>query len=131
MKIAVETGWKGVEKGDDPFGACIVKEGKVVVAAHNTIKSTMDSTAHAEMNAIRKACEILNTVDLEGCKMYATFKPCSMCIEAIKRAGIKQVIYGADPMYVIYPVKFGEVDLIGGILLEECLELTAEKYPLK
>lgn len=129
MRLALEEGWNGFISGDEPFGACIVKDDVAVSVAHNTINSSLDVTGHAEINAIRLACSVLETVDLSGCEIYATFKPCSMCLEACKRAGIVVVYFGASPGDVVYPVDHSDVNLIGSVLLEACLELTSKKYP--
>ena len=79
-----------------PFGACIVKDGKVVAVASNSVLIDNDPTAHAEINAIREACRRLKTYDLSGCELYATGYPCPMCLSAIMWANIKTVYYGTD-----------------------------------
>ena len=77
-----------------PFGAVIVKDNKIISKAHNTVLKDNDPTAHAEINAIRKACKLLNTNDLEGCTIYTTCYPCPMCMSAIIWANIKTIYYG-------------------------------------
>ena len=128
MQKAIEKGWLGVEKGQEPFGSCIVKDSEIISLSHNTVRSSMDVTAHAEMNAIREACNKLCTTDLSGYEIYATFKPCSMCMEAIKRAGITMVYYGAGPEDVEYLVSETSLLVYGGVLRDQCLELTSKKY---
>ncbi len=76
-----------------PFGAVIVKNGKIISKAHNTVIKSKDATAHAEINAIRKASEILGTHDLSGCILYTSAEPCPMCLSAIIWANIKKVYY--------------------------------------
>ena len=76
-----------------PFGACIVKDGRVVAAARNTVLAN-DATCHAEVNAIRKASKRLGTFDLSGCEIYSTTEPCPMCFAAIHWARIGTVRYG-------------------------------------
>ena len=76
-----------------PFGAVIVKNGKIISKAHNTVIKSKDATAHAEINAIRKASEILGTHDLSGCILYTSAEPCPMCLSAIIWANIKEVYY--------------------------------------
>lgn len=71
------------KKYGGPFGAAVVKNGKVIAICSNTVLKDHDPTAHAEVNAIRKACQILNTHDLTGCELYATGAPCPMCLSAI------------------------------------------------
>lgn len=78
-----------------PFGAVIVdKNGDLVALSSNSVISDKDPTAHAEINAIRRACRVLNTYDLSGCTLYATGYPCPMCMSAIIWANIKKVYYG-------------------------------------
>lgn len=80
-----------------PFGAVIVdKDDNIVAIASNTVLGDCDPTAHAEVNAIRKAGKKLNTHDLSGCKLYATGYPCPMCLSAIIWSNIKEVYYGTD-----------------------------------
>ena len=67
-----------------PFGAVIVKDGKVVAEASNTVTVDNDPTAHAEVNAIRKACAALGTFDLSGCELYTSCEPCPMCLAACR-----------------------------------------------
>ena len=76
-----------------PFGAAIVKDGKIIASAHNTVVESKDATAHAEVNAIRKASKVLNTHDLSGCTLYTSAEPCPMCLSAIIWANIKEVYY--------------------------------------
>ncbi|MCX6695628.1 MAG: nucleoside deaminase [Candidatus Altiarchaeota archaeon] len=94
MLLALEEALKSVRKCQTPFGACIVKDGKVVSAAHNTVWSDTDSTAHAEVNAIRRACKKLKTIDLSDCTIYSSCEPCPMCFSAIHWACINKIIYG-------------------------------------
>ena len=76
-----------------PFGAVIVKNEEIISSAHNTVIESHDATAHAEVNAIRKACEKLKTHDLTGCTLYTSAEPCPMCLSAIIWANIKIVYY--------------------------------------
>lgn len=80
-----------------PFGAVIVKDGKVICVTSNSVLRDNDPTAHAEINAIREACKILNTYDLSGCELYATGYPCPMCMSAIIWANIKKVYVSGMP----------------------------------
>lgn len=79
-----------------PFGALILKEGKVVGVGVNKVIGKHDPTAHAEIEAIRDACINLQTHDLTGCEIYATGYPCPMCMSAIIWANIKKVYYSAN-----------------------------------
>ena len=84
MKAAIETMRKAgvVEKTGGPFGAVIVKYGKVIAAAGNTVIRDNDPSAHAEVNAIRQACRAIKNWDLSGCVMYSSCECCPMCYSA-------------------------------------------------
>lgn len=77
-----------------PFGACIVKEGIIIGKGSNQVLKNNDPTAHAEIMAIRDACNKLNSFDLKDCELYTTCFPCPMCLAAIIWANIKTVYYG-------------------------------------
>ena len=104
MKRAVAAARRGIRAGQTPFGACIVKDGKVITAAHNTVWKTTDITAHAEVCAIRRACKRLHTIDLSGCGIYSTCEPCPMCFSAIHWAKIEKIVFGA---YIADAASFG------------------------
>ncbi len=95
MEMAVGKAREGVEGGQSPFGAVVVKDGKVVASAHNTVWRDCDPTAHAEVNAIRQASRALGSIDLSGTVMYTTCEPCPMCLTAIHWAKIDRVVFGA------------------------------------
>ena len=82
-----------LNKEGGPFGAVIVKNGKIVGVGNNKVLLKNDPTAHAEVTAIRDACKNLNTYDLTGCVIYSTSEPCPMCLSAIIWANIKEVYY--------------------------------------
>lgn len=98
MELAIEEARKTMNMDiGGPFGAVVTdKFDNVIAVASNTVLGTNDPTAHAEVNAIRKASEVLGTYDLSGCKIYATGYPCPMCLSAIIWANIKEVYYGTD-----------------------------------
>lgn len=99
MQLGIKEAFKTLSKNiGGPFGAVIVDEkGEVVAVSSNTVLRDNDPTAHAEVNAIRKAGQKLNTYDLSGCTLYATGFPCPMCLSAIIWANIKKVYYGCTP----------------------------------
>jgi tRNA(Arg) A34 adenosine deaminase TadA len=76
-----------------PFGAVIVKDGRIVAEGANLVTSSNDPTAHAEVVAIRKACHELETFHLSGCEIYASCEPCPMCLAAIYWAHIDRIHY--------------------------------------
>ena len=77
-----------------PFGAVVVKNGVIVGTGNNHVLANNDPTAHAEVMAIRNACENLNTYDLTDCELYTSCYPCPQCLSAIIWANIKKVYYG-------------------------------------
>lgn len=96
MQLAIEESRANITnnyKNGGPFGAVIVKNGKIITSAHNTVIENNDATAHAEINVIRQASKILNTNDLSGCTLYTSTEPCPMCLSAIIWANIKDVYY--------------------------------------
>jgi len=97
MDLALKEAIEGITKKEGgPFGAIIVKDNKIVASAHNMVLLTNDPTAHAEISAIRKACQELNTYDLSDCTIYTTSEPCPMCASAIIWSGIKNVYFSTD-----------------------------------
>lgn len=95
MKIAKELSEDNLETNvGGPFGACIVKDGKIIGKGSNHVLSNNDPTAHAEVMAIRDACKNINSYDLSGCKLYTSCYPCPMCLSATIWANIKKVYYG-------------------------------------
>ena len=94
MKEAIKEAYKAYEKGETPIGAVIVKDGKIVARAHNLTETLNDSTAHAEILAIRQASEILGGWRLINCDLYVTMEPCIMCSGAIVQSRIKKLIIG-------------------------------------
>ncbi len=96
MKMAIEKAREGIQMGQSPFGACLVRNGKEVISiAHNEVWQKTDSTAHAEIQAIRYACQKLQTIDLSSCVLYSTCEPCPMCFSAIHWAKIDMIYFGA------------------------------------
>ncbi len=82
-----------IGKGGRPFGAVLVRDGRVIATAVNEIHATNDPTSHAEMNAIRAASHALGTPDLTGSAMYASGHPCPMCMAAMRMSGVARVFY--------------------------------------
>ncbi len=94
MQLALDEAKKGMQSGKGgPFGAVVVKDGTVISTASNEVLLTNDPTAHAEIVAIRRACQTLHSFDLTGCTIYATGEPCPMCLSAIVWANIKTVYF--------------------------------------
>jgi guanine deaminase len=97
MRIAIELSEYNVKQGQGgPFGAVIVKDGMIISRSGNRVVPTNDPTAHAEISAIRMACQELETFNLEGCVIYTSCEPCPMCLSAIYWAHIDQIYYAND-----------------------------------
>ena len=95
MKIAKELSDDNLKTNvGGPFGACIVKNGKIIGKGSNHVLSNNDPTAHEGIMAIRHACKNINTYDLSDCELYTYCFPCPMCLSAIIWANIKKVYYG-------------------------------------
>ncbi len=94
MNLAIKLSLKGSASGKGgPFGAVVVKSGKIIAQDHNRVISINDPTAHAEMVVIRKACKKLKTFNLSGCELYTSCEPCPMCLGAIYWSRLKMVYF--------------------------------------
>lgn len=123
---------------DVPVGCVIVKDGKVIAAAHNRREVDKDPVGHAEILAIREAARVLDSWRLDGCALFTTLEPCPMCAEAIIQTRIAALYYGAYDLKSgacgsafnlfkkgrIYPVP----DVIGGIEEEECQRILTRYF---
>ncbi len=96
MKKAVDLAVENVNNGGGPFGAVIVRDGKIIATGVNRVTPNNDPTAHAEVSAIRAACEKLGTFQLDGCEIYSSCEPCPMCLGAIYWAHIERLYYGCN-----------------------------------
>jgi len=133
MQRAIEQARLAANRGEVPIGAIIVRNNQVIAAAGNRTIELSDPTAHAEMLAIRSACEILKTERLTDCDLYVTLEPCPMCATAISFARIRRLYFGAyDPKgggVENGPRIFGQStchhrpEVMGGMAESECGEL--------
>ena len=135
MEIALTEAKIALEKGEIPVGAVIVKDNIVIAKAHNTREENQNALEHAEVNAIKKACEYLNNWRLENCDMYVTMEPCPMCCGAILQSRIKNVYFGAYSRdngcmgtVVNLPklLKNSSLTVYGGIMEDECTALLTD-----
>ena len=94
MRQAIELSEENVRSGGGPFGAVIVRDGRVIATGTNGVTRLNDPTAHAEVTAIRNAARALGTFDLSGCEIYTSCEPCPMCLAACMWANIDVVYYG-------------------------------------
>ncbi len=138
MKIALLEAHKAIEEGEMPVGAVVVKDGEVIAIGHNVRNELHDPTLHAEIVAIRKACELLKDWRLTDCDLYVTLEPCVMCSGAIINSRMRSVYFGAyDPEY---GAAGGRIDLFsksyfgsttnvyGGIMEEECSSMLKDFF---
>lgn len=94
MQEAIQLSIDNVASGKGgPFGAVVVKDGKIIARGANSVTSLNDPTAHAEVIAIREACKVLNTFQLNGCEIYTSCEPCPMCLGAIYWARPDKLFY--------------------------------------
>ena len=126
------------QRGDAPVGSLIVHDGQVIAEAGERVDSAVDIAGHAEVEAVRRACQTLGTLDLPGCEIYTTAEPCFMCSYAIRQTGISRVVIGTNVPAVggvtsRYPILTAP-DIPGwpappaiteGVLREECDALFA------
>lgn len=97
MRRAIELAQNGIDEGQGgPFGAVVVRDGKIVGEGCNRVTSTNDPTAHAEIVAIRAACRNLNSFQLDGCTIYTSCEPCPMCLGAIYWARPAKMFYACN-----------------------------------
>lgn len=109
MRRCVELAEVAQRHGDAPVGALIVKANQIIAEGVECVGTRLDVTAHAEIEAIRTACQALESLDLTGCVLYTTAEPCWMCSYAIRQAGIREVVIGAPVPQVggatsVYPI---------------------------
>ena len=94
MEMAIRLSEENVDMGGGPFGAVIVRGGQIVATGTNRVVPNNDPTAHAEVMAIRNACQTRGTFQLDGCTIYTSCEPCPMCLSALYWAGVRRICYG-------------------------------------
>ncbi len=128
MSKAIEEAKKAYEKGEVPVGAIIVCNDRIISRAHNLTETLTDITAHAEMQAITSASNVLGGKYLTNCTVYVTVEPCVMCAGAIGWSQISRIVYGASDnkkgYHILSPNAFHpKATVVSGILENECSEL--------
>lgn len=93
MERCIALARAAAERGDQPYGSVIVLDGRIVAEADNSISTEVDPTAHAELVAIRKACQALGRIELAGATIYASGEPCWMCSTVIRTARLARVVF--------------------------------------
>ena len=97
MRRAIELSAQALDiPGARPYGAVVVKDGKIIGEGLNQSAKNFDPTSHGEVEAVRAACRKLKTTDLTGCELYTSCEPCSVCVAAMIMAGISRMYYGAS-----------------------------------
>jgi tRNA(adenine34) deaminase len=131
MKAALKCAKKGLEEGEVPIGAVVVLDGKIISRGRNRRTKKQLATAHAEVEAIERACKKLNSWRIPECEIYVTLEPCPMCMGAMLNARIKKVYFGA------YEAKGRSltkeiaaanllnhvIEVEGGVMEEECADI--------
>jgi len=130
MGLALQEARRAAKIDEVPIGAVIVKDDEIIAKAHNLRETLQDATAHAELLAIRQACEVLGTWRLIGCTLYVTLEPCPMCAGAIILSRVDRLVFGAkDPKggacgsLVNIPAdeRFNHrPEIVEGVLADEC-----------
>ena len=137
MRRALALAEKAAGLGEIPVGAVVVKDGAIVGEGLNRRETDRDATAHAEMLAIRAACETLHTWRLTGCTLVVTLEPCPMCTGAILQSRLDTVVFGAfDPkagccgsLLNLTEEDFDSHPAIyGGVLEQDCAALLSEFF---
>ncbi|MHB0955055.1 MAG: nucleoside deaminase [Pirellulaceae bacterium] len=140
MRQAIEMARQGIAEGQSPFGCAIARAGGLLACRHNTVLATLDSTAHAEVNALRTACLAAKAVHLPGAIVATTCEPCPMCMAALHWARVERVYFGATiqdaqlagfhelqlPAQELLRLGNSPVQLVSGVLSDECRALFQE-----
>lgn len=136
MKKAFAEAIQAFEEGEIPVGAVIVAKGKIIARAHNLTETLNDVTAHAEMQAITAAANLLGGKYLNDCILYVTLEPCAMCAGALGWSQIGKIVYGASDEkrgfkkyapQTLHP----KTEVVGGVFEVECAELIQEFFKQK
>ncbi|HUS39105.1 MAG: nucleoside deaminase [Pirellulales bacterium] len=140
MQMAIEAARRGVNSGQTPFGCAIARDGDVLSVEHNTVWSTTDITAHAEVNALRSACRSTGEILLTGSVAATTCEPCPMCMAALHWGRVETVYFGASiadaeqagfnelnvSSEQMVSIGGSDVKLVPGLMAEQCRELFRE-----
>ena len=140
MTLALDEAEQASIEGEVPVGAVIVRNGEIIAKARNNREATGDATGHAELLAIRKACEVVGAWRLDGCELYVTLEPCPMCMGAIVNSRVSKVIYGAKDAKAgacgsvlnmcSYPLNH-KPRVESGFMKEECANILSDFFAKK
>ena len=140
MRKALGQAEKSLNRGEVPVGAVVVSADEILSQAHNESIARNDPTAHAEIVAIRQACQKRRNYRLLDCDLYVTLEPCPMCLGAMVQARIRRLVFGAlDPksgavesvMLFPFDQTNHRVEVKGGILAQECGKMLKEFFQQK
>lgn len=136
MKAAFVEALQAFNEGEVPVGGVVVGGGKIMVRVHNLTETLNDVTAHAEMQAITAAANLLGGKYLNDCTLYVTLEPCVMCAAALSLARIGRVVFGAYDEKRGYSLLSKEImhpktEITGGVMKEECSELIRDFFKSK
>ena len=140
MQQALKCAETAQDKDEVPIGAVIVKDNKIIAKGYNKSITLKDTTAHAEIVAIRKACKKLNNYRLNDCSIYVTIEPCSMCMGALILARIKNLYFGAKDIKAgacgsildISKAKTNhKIKIYSGLLEQDCAKIIKEFFKNK
>ena len=136
MKAALKCANKALEEGEVPIGAVVVCEGKIISRGHNRRTKKQIATAHAEIEAIEKACKKLKSWRIPECELYVTLEPCPMCMGAMLNARIKKVYFGAyeakgrsmTDQLAASNLLNHRIEVEGGVMKDECSHILSEFF---
>ena len=136
MRRCLELGRIALSRGDVPVGSLIVVGGKIIAEGIESVKSKKDPTGHAEIEAVRDACDKIGALELREATLYTNVEPCVMCAFAIRQTGIREVVFalsnsqvgGATSKFSVltnseFPAKYAPPEVRAGVLLAECESL--------
>ena len=136
MKAALKCANKALEEGEVPIGAVVVCDNKIISRGHNKRTKKQIATAHAEIEAIEKACKKLKSWRIPECELYVTLEPCPMCMGAMLNARIKKVYFGAyeakgrsltDQLAASNLVNH-RIEVEGGVMRDECAQILSDFF---
>lgn len=136
MKSALKCAEKALKEGEVPIGAVVILDGKVIARGHNRRTKRQLATAHAEIEAIEKACKKLKSWRIPDCELYVTLEPCPMCMGAVLNSRIKKVYFGAPEdkgrsltrELATANLLNHTVEVEGGVMEEECREILSRFF---
>ena len=136
MKAALKCAQKAFDEGEVPIGAVVVLDGKVIARGHNRRTKRQVATAHAEIEAIEKACKKLKSWRIPECELYVTLEPCPMCMGAALNARIRKIYFGASEdkgRSLTQEIANANllnhtVEIEGGVMKEECSRILSDFF---